>query len=230
MKESTLLILVVGMVFIVTLALPSVLTTGSEVLSGIMDFIKTGLKTVSGQQSAHLTFDIHYTDGTQRTFSPDTFSLLPLSISDGGGEVLQIDLYLAVGMTYEGTISQWSCDSLLVAHIKQGTSTKVGQFQSWVIKESGTTWTVAGQDIAKRTIMAQEIETATSAFGEGTYNLVLVFDLTMIVDFTDGTRETKGASAVPATWTYEYSTGGTEPAGAIRSLNVQIGIARLRSP
>jgi len=228
MKENSLLILVIGMVIMVALAMPSLFNAGSNFLAGLQDFIRTGFDSTNIAQTAHLSFDIYYTDGSKRTFSPDAFSLLPLSISDEGGEISRIDISLVVAMTYEGTITQWSCESLVLAHIKQGTINKVSEFRSWIIEKQGTQWNIETMQLAKKSITAQELETATSPFGEGTYNLQILFDLTMIVNFSDGTRQPKGASAVPATWTYEYSTGGTEPAGAINSLNVQIGIARLR--
>ena len=229
MKDSTMLIFVFGLVVIVALALPSVFDTGSAFLSGIMDFVKSGFQNMGGSGTASLSINVCYADGSNQTFRPDPNSLLPLLISDTGGEVTRLEIGVLVQMSYEGTINQWSCESLLVVSIKQGTATKVGQFKNWLIEASGTSWTqLSKKQIGAKTITAQELETATEPHGEGTYNLVLIFDLTMTVQFTDGTTESKGASAVPATWTYAYSTSPRDPAGAIKSLNVQIGIGQLR--
>ena len=228
-RDNTVVYLIIGMVIVALLVTPSLMATGANLWDRLADFVRGGIDTIGGTGTASLSINVYYADGSNKMFTPDPNTLLPLLVSDTGGEVTRVVIGVLVQMSYEGTLSQWSCDSLLVANIKQGTTTKVGTFRSWHIQKTGTSWTqLTKKQIDGKTITAQEIETATEAHGEGTYSLSFIFDLTMTVSFTDGTTESKGASAVPATWTYDYSTSPTDPAGAIKSLNVQIGIGQLR--
>jgi len=224
------LLLVVGIV--VVLMAPAILEAFTGLISKAWDTWQDLLNVGDGSgttSSANLGLQIYYADGSTKSFKPEPLMLLPLTIADGGGEVTKIDLVLFVDMRYEGTISQWSCESLLVAHIKEGTTIKVSEFKSWGISVEGTTWQAMRKEIARKTVTAQQLESATAPFGDGTYNLNLIFGLTMRVDFSDGTTDTKGADAVPAIWTYEYCSGiDPEPKGAISSLNVHIGIKSLR--
>lgn len=182
---------------------------------------------LSGSSGLGLT--VYYEDGTEKTFDvPKQTPLLPLAISDGGGAVSHIEIFLKVYLQYEGTLQSWNAEALVNVAIKKGTSTKVGQFRSWVIEENGNSWGTEAKQIGRKTIAAGEIESATLAHGVGNYNLAFIFDLTMQVKFTDGTTDVDGASDV-TTWNYEYAVQGEPPVeqSSIKSLKVTISVNAL---
>ena len=183
-----------------------------------------------GTGGAYCALEIEYADGRIELYEPDPDALLPLSVSDAGGEVTQVTLKPRCVLEYEGTVQSWTIDSLFVVNLKTDAgSTVVGQFRSWVIEKEGTSWGSKTRELASEAIAASELERALLTHGSGTYRLNGIFDLTIVVTFTDGTSETKGTSAVPLNWQFTYATGEppTEPM-QITSLSVDIAMYKLR--
>jgi hypothetical protein len=216
MKESTVLILVFGMVVIVILAMPSLFNAGSDWLSGVKDFIKTGFENVQtyGNGFTSLGMKIYYTDGTNKLYKSDTFSILPLKIYDSGLEVSSISVSAYATIVYDGKVNSWLMQGGFKAYyFTEGLVSKpVDIISETVSVSSSETWaSKTTKNIVTFSYSASQIEDAIFAVAEievGNHAMYFELDATLTLIFDDGSKDSKTANGY-IEWAFFYTKNNT---------------------
>lgn len=177
-----------------------------------------------GQSFSTFAVTLHYTDGTSRTIEPEgaTF-LLPLFISDEGGQIDWIAIMSKVTVFHRGYVDAWDLDGNFKSKINaDAIATQVnGMYEETTYTESGPSWNNGEtKSVYQATYLATEIEQFLRANGQTTGYYTFVFggrlDL-LTLSFDDGNSESVGYlpphSNVPAytcEWNFRFGDSGID--------------------
>lgn len=212
MDQNTMIViilaftLVVGVIFVP----PMVADLWSEIRELTKDFRNfwlsdwgdTGDNATNGANGgASIGLTIYYKDGTTTDFRADEFSILPLSISDNGGQISKINVQLWCEISYEGQISSWVSDLRLDVDIYQYTSTKIADVKLIEDTKTGSSWQNNEEKcLGDWDITATEIDSKLSE--DGDFSLRIIGKIKLDVAFTDGnTDQMLGENT--ATWYFQ---------------------------
>lgn len=218
MKESTVVILVFGMVVIVILAMPSLFNAGSDLLSGVRDFIKTGLDNIGNMGNtggfASLSMTVHYTDGSSKDFHSDTFQVVTMRLYDSGLEVSKIEVSAYATIIYEGSVSSWSADGTFKGYyFTEGIVGSPKQILSQSLSvDSAETWTSeTAKKFATFSYTASQIESAIFSVDDmevGNHAMYFELDATLTLTFADASTDAKTANGY-IEWAFFYTKDHT---------------------
>ena len=232
MKQGdALVVLIIGAVLFFALVAPSLLTAGSGLWQGLMDFVKEGFGNLGGLSGTHSEVGllVHYDDGTEQFFDASTPTMTILD-PDSKKQVTWVKPQVYVTVTKTGVINSWTCMGTLKTSLKEdiGTTT-VYDWSDIAFQKSGASWENIGESklMAERTITADELDNLL--LGAGKYESNDQFDLScyaevneLTMTFADGKVETWTRADVGAyrtTWTFLWVIS------EIQSISVSISLA-----
>ena len=155
-----------------------------------------------------LTITLEYDDGTTGSFSPENLPLLQNSIVDQTSKTvknIQVELYAAAN--YEGTATGWTASGTLNWKILDSAKNTKYSISMPLQPLSGASAPPKNQPfvISSATVSADAIESMMTGWVAGqTYYLRFeVQSLSFTLKFSDGTSQTKTASAA-FEWQFKY--------------------------
>jgi len=187
---------------------------------------------------AGISLTVTYKDGSTKTFEGDSYSLLPLKISDAGGSVKEITAAITISATFEEESRAWAVEGSWSVKILQGIkevatmgapNTAYGGVGSLSYYYSTPTAFVSGE---KYTINAASIKYGATQIeyaipigytgpSYGDYTLIFSTSLTLAITSTSNESGEKTADA-QANWNFKYS----KP--EITSLSIEIYNGQIR--
>lgn len=235
MDKNLTVVIVIGLIVVVVIGAPALINSLSDTWTELLDWVKYGFKdtdltgnlTGNGDQTkssghAHMAVKVFYTDGTSQEFKEETFSILPLTITDETGKtVREIQYTEYIKLNYEGVVSSWSTADNWHAEIWNTGAVIVDESKS----VTGTSW-ANGEDkrLSSITLTAEDIEAVLTE--AQSYILDTTVSSTLTVTFTDETTHTKSGEA-SASWNFNYTDGAPPPPppppeGKIISISVSL--------
>jgi hypothetical protein len=226
LKDSTLLILLFGIVVVFALISPSIINAGTGFLAGLKDFINTGLENFAniGQSGGFtsLSMTVYYTDGSSKDFHSDTFQVLPMKLYDSGLEVSKIEVSAYATIIYEGTVNSWSAEGTFKAYyFTEGFVSNPKQILSETLSvNSAESWTSdTARNIATFSYTASQIEDAIATVAEmevGNHAMYFELDATLTLTFADASKDAKTTNGY-IEWAFYYTKDHT-----FQSLSIEL--------
>lgn len=212
-KETTaIMVIIVVVVLVVGGALVSL---APKFMDWATDFIEKGFGSSNSTSFSTIGLKLTYADGTEKDFNLEDFSLFPLTILDGGQEVIAIMPYIRTTVEHTITdVDSWRYELTdydgQVVNMDTLESAYIFQDETRML-EQPTTWT-SGQyeDLAPHFWSTQEFEALILEHEElgtgGNYELRLNVDVRVTL-FANGAEFSETGSG-STTWSFVWDGEG----------------------
>lgn len=199
-SKSLGIALLLGLIVVAVIALPS-----------LTNLFKTTVNASDIGGGVGLGFIIHYADGTSQVISqtPNTFSILPLIITDSTGrQINEIDALIIATLNTYSTVQSWSTATTQHMEVYKVGDTVPKTSSTASFSTSGSSWQTGTQKTLFTTPLGwQAIETAIQPYGSGVWNLQLNATLNMDVGVTSGEHYQATARTASAQIQFTYLNG-----------------------